>query len=234
MTGKMNDFDYRHGRCQADRLAAPQSWVRTEWGTPPVQMTWHHVIPYSVLRDCWNALANHQRTNSKARVSLQIYMRLLGFEHASAKALIKAMADGALGSGAQERIETAVAYPPWDIVEGPRNRVDDPGDDFDEYSAGLSATEQSRHEKLHSLFNGLKILNRATEGVGELDDRMFVKVANDMFVVERNLQNAKQFIKFRESMWRMIEPPGRIPLIPAAAAWRKKRSLKPGTFVGSD
>jgi len=90
-----------------------QSWVRTEWGTPlPVAMTWHHVIPYSVLRDCWNALANHQRKNAKAKVSLQIYMRLLGFENAPAKALIKAMADGALDSGAQERIETAVAYPP--------------------------------------------------------------------------------------------------------------------------
>jgi hypothetical protein len=80
--------------------------------------------------------ANHQRKNSKAKVSLQIYMRLLGFENAPAKALMKAMAEGALDSGAQERIETAVAYPPWDIVEGPRNRVDEPEEDFDEYSAG--------------------------------------------------------------------------------------------------
>jgi len=196
-------------------------------------MTWHHVIPYSVLRDCWNALAHHQRKNSKAKVSLQIYMRLLGFENAPAKALTKAMAEGALDSGAQERIETAVAYPPWDIVEGPRNRTDDPEEDFDEYSAGLSATELNRHEKLRSLFHGLKVFNRASEGMGEVDDRGFVKVANDMFDVERNLQKAEQVIKFRQSMWQMIEPPGKTPPLPAAAAWKKRRSLKPGSFVGS-
>ena len=43
-------------------------------------------------------------------------------EHARAKVLIQAMADGVLGSGAQEQIETAVAYPAWDIVEGPAKR----------------------------------------------------------------------------------------------------------------
>jgi hypothetical protein len=226
----MSDFDYRHGKCQADRPAAPLSWVRSEWGTPPVTMTWHHVIPYSVLRDCWNALANHQRKNSKAKVSLQIYMRLLGFDHARAKVLIQAMADGVLGSAAQEQIETAVAYPPWDIVEGPAKRSDDPEDDFDEYSAGLSATEQNRHEKLQSLFHGLKVFNRASAAVGEIDDQVFVKVANDMFVVERNLQNAEQVIKFRQSMWQMIEPPGQDPPLPAAATWKKRRALKPGPF----
>jgi hypothetical protein len=221
----MSDFDYRHGRIQADRPAAPLSWNRTVWGTPPVTMTWHHVIPYSVLRDCWNALANHQRTNPKAKISLQIYMRLLGFENAEAKVLIQTMTDGALGAGAQERIETAVAYPPWDIVEGPAKRSDDPEDDFDEYSAGLSPTELNRHEKLKALFHALQIFNRASAGLGEIDDRVFVKVANDMFLVERNLENAERVIQFRQPMWQMIEPPGQDPPLPAAATWKKKRAM---------
>jgi hypothetical protein len=68
----MSDFGYQHGKCQPERPQAPQSWIRTRWGTPPVEMIWHHLIPFSVLRDCWNTMANHQRKNAKAKVALQI------------------------------------------------------------------------------------------------------------------------------------------------------------------
>jgi hypothetical protein len=154
-------------------------------------------------------------------------MRLLGFGHAPTKALMKEMADGALGSGAQEEIETAVAYPPWDIVEGPAKRSDDPGDYFDEFSAGLSFTEQNRHEKLRVLFYSLRVFNQATEGIVDIDDRVFTGVANQMFLIERNLQNYRQVIRFREAMWQMIQLPGQNPPLPAVAMWKKKRQPRP-------
>ena len=224
----MSDFTYAHGRCPIERPPAPLSWVKTEYGKPAVPMNWHHVIPYSTLRDCWNVLARHQRDVPKAKVALHIYMRILGFEHEDAKRLMQAMADGGLAVQAQERIEVAVAYPKWDIVEGPKKRTDDPGDRFDEYSVGLSTSEWLRKRRLKPLCEALTVFNEATAGQERVAGEVFNAVANQLTLVERTLQGCKRLIGFRESMWEMVEPPGQPKSVPAAAQWRKRRVAKAG------
>lgn len=220
----MSDIGDQRGICYQERPPAPQAWNHTVYGTPPVQFLWHHIIPYSALRNCWNALATHHEQNRKAAIALQIFMRMLGFDQPRVKGLLAIMAAGRVGVIEQQEIETAVAYPPWDIVEGPKNRADDPDDDFDEFTAGLSPAERNRMGKLQSLFEGLKIFNQAASGVGDLQDRVFVTAANEMSQVERNLQECTRFIPFRPAMWQMVQPAGQPDPLPAAAVWKKRRA----------
>jgi len=229
----MRSFTPAHGELpvKKNRSYAPSAWTRTKFGKPEVPMTWHHVIPHAAMRACWNALASHQAESPRAKVALQIYMRLLGFPHGETKTLIKEMEAGSLPVESQDRIEAAVTYPPWNIVEGPHNRAkdDDPGSRFDIYAAGLTAIELARHEKLKVLDVALRTFNDATQSVEKIDERVFDAVAHQMTLVERTLKSCTKPIEFRETMWRMIEPPGQFNIIPAAAQWRKKRLPKPGT-----
>jgi hypothetical protein len=213
-----------------DEVNAPLRWERTIFGRPQVTMNWHHVIPRSLLRNAWNALARHQTTSDKAQLALHTYLRLVGFEHADAKRLLAAMGAGALAWEDQERVEVAVSYPVWDIVEGPENRSDDPDNHFDEYSVGLSPGELNRQSKLLHLYGGLRRFNEATAGEGLVEPRKFTALATDMFLVERTLDGVKTLIPFRESMWEMTPTPGGKAVTPAK--WRKKRRVRAGVQTG--
>ena len=196
-------------------------------------MNWHHVIPRSLLRNAWNALAKNQATSDKAQLALHTYLRLVGFEHADAKRLLAAMGAGALSGEDQERVRVAVSFPVWDIVEGPENRSDDPKDHtFDEYSIGLTPGELNRQSKLLHLYGGLRRFNEATAGEDQVEPHVFTSLATDMFFVERTLEGVKTLIPFRESMWEMTPGPGTEGQIPAAAKWRKKRRVSAGVQTG--
>ena len=195
-------------------------------------MKWHHVIPRSALLDAWNALASHQARIDAARNALHTYMRLLGFSHLDAKRLLQAMEAGGISFDESEKIETAMGYPPWDIVEGPGNRSDDPADGFDEYSTGLSPAEENRHARLKALFPAFGIFNGATAGVDAPDPRVFTALDNPMRTIERTLADVKAYIPFREAMWEIVPGPANQGLIPAASTWRKKRRPPPGAPPG--
>ncbi|HWD97846.1 MAG TPA: hypothetical protein VG345_02365 [Bryobacteraceae bacterium] len=191
-------------------------------------MVWHHVIPYWTLRDCWNTLASHQRNNAKAKVALHILMRLIGFEHEVAKHMMQAMSEGRLPIDLQGKIEVAVAYPVWDVVEGPKNRTDDPGELFDEFFAGLSASEEVRHRRLKDIFLGMVAFNEATAAIEHIKDEVFNGVANQMSVVERSLRSCSQLIRFRESIWQKVEIRDQPKLSAAVPQWKKRKVVKPG------
>jgi hypothetical protein len=192
----MTDFSYQHGFLPKKRVPAPLAWKRTSFGRPEVPMTWHHVIPRASLRHSWNTLARHQTKSDKAQLALHTYMRLLGFDHAGAKRLLAAMARAGLSLEDQERVEVAVTYPAWDVVEGPENRSENPTNHFDEYSAGLTPGELSRQEKLKQLFCGLQIFNEATMGEDNVEPRVFTSLATAMFSIERTLEGVKTVSRF--------------------------------------
>ena len=224
----MENFDYRNGSCDTD-FQPPQAWPRTSFGVPEVPMTWHHVVPRSLLRHSWNTLARHQSKSDQARNALHTFMRIVGFTHAEAKELLKTMTAGTVTWEQRERIGVSVGYPPWDIVEGPSNRSDDPEDSFDEYVTGLTPAEASRQTRLQSLFSGLRIFNQATTRVGTLDAHVFTALFTQLCTIERTLVDVKAIIPFRQSMWEVTPRPGNVELVPAAARWRKRRAAKAGT-----
>lgn len=227
----MADFDLRHGRCWGTS-PAPKAWVRTVFGKPvAVSMKWHHVIPRSALTDAWNALARHAKL-APARNALHTYMRLLGISHIEAKHLLQAMEAATITFDQSERLETALGYPPWDIVEGPGKRSDDPKDTLDEYTIGLSPAEANRHARLKGLYPAFGNFNRAASGVDAPSTEAFKALDNPMRQIERTLVDVKDYIPFRESMWEVSPGAGNQALIPAAAEWRKRLRAMTGKQAG--
>ncbi len=133
-------------------------------------MSWHHIIPFSLMRDVWNRLVEqHIATQlSEARVALPQYLLLCDRSQPNLYDLIDRMraentAQRRAGHNQLRQLDvlevlqltTAAVWPAWNSVEGPtrERRSDDPGDHYiDRFTAGLSAAEAARMREIETLF----------------------------------------------------------------------------------
>lgn len=164
----------------------------------PINLSWHHLIPHAMMRNAWQALV-HNQDLPKCRVALESYMRVLGVD--AAREWLKALIGPGLSFDQQETLHRQLTWASWNIVEGPHYRTDDPKDDrsFDEFTAGLTASEWNRHRRVRDLFSGLQIFNQATAG-GKFSEEAAMGVATVMNTVERSLVSG-DLIRFRTAMW---------------------------------
>ena len=176
-----------------------------------------------MLRLTWNILARHQSAeNSSAKNAAHTMLRILGYSHEDAKRLLALMAAGQLPFLEWLVLDAAVAFPPWDIVEGPGKRSDDPKDDFDEYLVGLSDGEWWRHRRLKTLHDNLTSFNASAAGTEAPASSLCTMLLTRFGMVERNLADVKEPIKFRLPMWEKTPSPDNRDLPPAQAKWRKR------------
>jgi hypothetical protein len=131
-------------------------------------MAWHHIIPFSILRDVWNRLVDqHTATElAESRVAIRHYLLLCERNLPNVDNLINRMraenTDQKRAGHAQLRplnvaeglrLATLAVWPPWNVVEGPRLRSDDPYDHyFDRFTCGLTASEAARMKNIETLF----------------------------------------------------------------------------------
>jgi hypothetical protein len=89
-----------------------------------LNMDWHHIIPWSVLRNGWKTLAK-----SKEWDVLAAWMALFGSID-NANELLGRMKNSTLTGVEGDKIGAEICWPKWNLVEGPHNelREDDPGD----------------------------------------------------------------------------------------------------------
>jgi len=201
---------------KSERLPTP--WQKSQAG---INLSWHHVIPYAMMCDCWQALARSQELR-KCQVALQSYLRILKLDNP--RAVLKAMEAGSLALDGQEQLERGLAWPGWNIVEGPARRTDDPKDDhsLDGFTSGLTVSESNRQGKIRDLFIAFRIFNEATAGGGVSEDAAQA-VANVMNNAERTLV-AGDVIRYRTAMWVETKPPLDAPLADQKLTWWKKKS----------
>ncbi|HUI58543.1 MAG TPA: hypothetical protein VLY04_26405 [Bryobacteraceae bacterium] len=165
---------------KSQRLQAP--WPKSE---AKINLNWHHVIPYAMMCDCWQALAKSQELG-KCHVALQSYLRIVKVENP--RSILRAMAAGSLTFEEQEQLERSLAWPGWNIVEGPARRTDDPKDNrsLDAFTSGLTVSEANRQRKIKDLFLALGIFNEASAG-GRVSEDAAHAVAVVMNNAERTL-----------------------------------------------
>ncbi|MBZ5729127.1 MAG: hypothetical protein LAP87_29640 [Acidobacteriia bacterium] len=202
---------------RSDRLPAP--WRKSE---AVVNLSWHHVIPYAMMCDCWQALARNQELG-KCQVAIESYLRIVKVENP--RTVLRAMAAGSLGFDAQEQLERKLAWPGWNIVEGPTRRSDDPKDNrsLDGFTSGITVSESNRQRKISDLFIAFGIFNEASAG-GRVSEDAAQAVANVINNAERTLMNG-DVIRYRATMWVETKPPRDAPLEDQKLTWWKK---KPG------
>src|SRR4051794_7724279 len=107
-------------------------------------MAWHHIIPFSLLRDVWNRLVDSYigSDSPEARVALRRYLGLCDRSLPDIDKIldrIRAVADRKraghspiepLNVPEVHQLATAATWPAWNAVEGPTPRSDDPGNRF--------------------------------------------------------------------------------------------------------
>lgn len=184
-----------------------------------INLKWHHVIPFPTLRDCWEALAANL-DQGRCRVAIESYLRLLKVE--TSRGWVKEMAAKKLSFERGQVLERRIVWPAWNSVEGPAFRTDDPGSNLDEFTAGLTAPERNRQERIKELFIEMRRFNPASAGetMSESSVEAVVIVMNQ---VERTLV-AGDAIHFRAAMWMETSEPAKIPRGAANVRWWKKTS----------
>jgi hypothetical protein len=175
-----------------------------------VQLVWHHVIPYFTLRDAWNILVlQFSRTQlAEARTALQQYMGLCGVGVPGIERALPLIRGNQMSVPGADSLATAAVWPPWNVVEGPANRIDDPGDHYiDRFTQGLTPLELTRMREAESLYEALTTFNANPNPAGPI-----------LGGFANRLRQARQVlvcdapIPFRLDMWEQ-----------EGAAWRKRR-----------
>lgn len=193
-----------------DRPREPQ-----EWNHAPVAigLSWHHVIPFSRLRDLWNAMVRAAQQTRLAEPALAIrqYMGLCGMPIRMIDESMNALRAHTLEFHTAETFRRLAAWPCWNIVEGPTIRMDDPGDAyFDRFTFGLTPAENERMGAVDSFYH--RIAGLALAGLVPAGTLRFI--ADACSVSRMTLGRTLAPIAFRDTMWEQAGP----------GLWRKRRA----------
>lgn len=188
-------------------------------------MSWHHIIPFALLRDVWNRLVDQHIATQlpEARVAIRQYLLLADSTLPKLDELIdrvRAENPQQLRAGHHnlqrlevdetDRLATAATWPAWNIVEGPSARSDDPGDHyFDRFTAGLTAEEAARMRAIERLFHRLE----AFVSTGPAPGAPALRGLSESASTARPYLRCDLPIRYRPEMW----------VKDSAGFWRKRR-----------
>lgn len=197
------------GRAVGERADVPntEDWAHTvaRDGRNVIAMTYHHVIPYNVLRDTWTKLIDNGKWDL-----LKEYMNLLQMKSTYYSALIKK--SELTKAEDRDEIDLLLSWPKWNLVEGPTgaNRSDDPGEGFDEFDGGLTKKEKELMQKIKILY---EFMVRITEERGALSTDLCSKFKTQCKDTAKAVKSSK-ILRYRPGMWE------KDPVRPAL--WKKK------------
>jgi hypothetical protein len=188
-------------------------------------MSWHHIIPASVLAGVWNSLVDrHVGTHlPEARVALRQYTLLASRNLPDVDRVLDRMRAGSMprprtGHGPLAALDvvevhqltTAVVWPPWNIVEGPSNRSDDPKDEcLDRFTYGLSAGETTSMRAIELLYSEFENFPNA----GSVPGPAALRALSTAISRYRQFLICDGPIRYRPEMW----------VRNADGSWRKRR-----------
>jgi len=188
-------------------------------------MSWHHVIPFAVLRGVWNRLVDQHIATQlpEARVAIRQYLQLCDATLPKLDQMLDRMrAENTdyrraghhdlrpLDIAETNQLATAATWPAWNAVEGPKERSDDPEDRYlDRFTAGLTAEEAARLTAVEGLLGHFESFIGAGPAPGAASLRNLAQSAS----AARLSVCCDLPIRYRPEMW-LQESPGR---------WRKRR-----------
>jgi hypothetical protein len=217
-------------RITVRNLPNPLNWKKAGTNT-----SWHHIIPFMVLRDVWNRLVDQHIATQipEARVAIRQYLLLVDRNLPNADSMIDRMrAENTdqkraghhrlmpLTVAEANSLATAAVWPAWNAVEGPQLRSDDPADHyFDRFTSGLTAEEASRMLVIERLFHQLSAFSNSGPVPGPSNLNALTQAASSA----RPVLNCDMPIAYRSEMW-TADGNGR---------WRKRRDGESYTPAGA-
>jgi hypothetical protein len=186
----------------------PNPWQFTRPAPVATNIMWHHIIPFALLRDVWSHLADKHVDTAlpSARVAIRQYLLLLNSQMGRVDELVDRMRAETgqriaghnplkvLDRGDILLLNSTVAFPAWDLVEGPKARSDDPQQRFDRFRVGLKPEELRRMTVLERLNDQLSRFVAAPMAPLDALSQAMAMAANDLKMV-------REPIRFRSEMW---------------------------------
>ena len=194
---------------------------------------WHHIIPFSLLREVWNRLVDQQIATElgEARMAIRQYLLLADRNQPNLDALIdRTRAENTVQRRAAHhdlqpldvveahRLATLAVWPAWNAVEGPTRRSDDPHDSyFDRFTSGLTPEEDARMRGIERLFSHFQLFVNVGPVPGPPSLRALAQAAS----LARPIVGSGLPIRYRPEMW--VED--------GDGLWRKRRAAERNTVV---
>lgn len=184
-----------------DRPHPPKAWVKT---SDIQSSTWHHVIPYSLLRTVWNLMIRSVAASrgQEAPVALKRYLSASGSTFRNPDGWISNLRNRSLSVSQMDELARCAVWQPWNIVEGPSDRTDDPCDtqqhtwQMDRFTHGLTSDELARMRVVESLYEELRQIISAVSVTGNQ-----VQAIGEAFLHRSGLKFISQPIAYRKTMW---------------------------------
>lgn len=176
-------------------------------------MARHHILPYNTLRDLWNKLVRSffETQFAEARVAIRQFLMLCDSRFAHVDTLLDRLRRNQLTVVECNVLEETAVWAAWNVVDGPKNRSDDPHDTYlDRFTFGVTREEFARMDVIEGLYGAFEHFNRLVQPTAG-DLRV---LAETLKLARLSLGPVERPIPFRPDMWEK-ETDGR---------WRKRRS----------
>lgn len=176
-------------------------------------MARHHILPYNTLRDLWNQLVQTFADTHwpESRLAIRQFLMLCNNRLPDVDPMLEALRRGQLTVVQCNVLAETAVWAAWNIVDGPKNRSDDPGDSgLDRFTFGVTQEEFARMGTIEEVFRAIEQFQRVIR-----PQAVNLRVLADALNVARfGLSFVENPIPFRADMWER-DPDGR---------WRKRRS----------
>lgn len=133
------------GTSPNERGNSPRDWARSEL-VPNIKWKYHHVIPWEMQRDTWQALLMCQRWKE-----LTNYVNAIGADGS----LVKRLQNKTMTFEDRDDLFARLSWPAWNIVEGPADRDDEGGTDLDIFRHGLTSNQVKRMDHIYELHEAM-------------------------------------------------------------------------------
>lgn len=135
----LNNLGMFSGRDPHDRATRPASMTHNAaQPTPQIELKFHHMISWDCLRDVWQGLIEHGRWDA-----IEAFLDAVNVP--GAQAARQALETGGTLDPATDFVALErISWPAWNIVQGPGQRLDEGGSDYDQFSNGVPSILKPR------------------------------------------------------------------------------------------
>jgi hypothetical protein len=198
------------------RCAIGKVHPQAPWNIPAGSgFAFHHIIPRSILIGVFNRLleAHLGSAGAEAKTCLVQFVALCNRKHRDVERTVDRLRSDApaarraghnpllpLSVSEIDDLHRSVIWPAWDLVEGPKQRADDPKDHYlDRFTVGLIAGEAQQMRAVESLYPALLT---AVAGGPSASLSASIRAA-------RIVLNRQEPIRYRPEMWDLESKPAR-------------------------
>jgi hypothetical protein len=184
-------------------------------GNHRVALDLHHILPWETIRNAWNVLVDNRAWNALGAWGGLVHLEgaidglrreMIDHGRVRLESNWASSARGQLPEAGDDPIMTKddfqrrLCWSPWNLVEGPRFRVDDPGNQLDNFDP----LEISRVFTIREINGDFRAAIAAAQH-GPLGKDRLTATARILKNARPILRNA-QLAPFKESWWRLVAP----------------------------